>query len=130
MNFPMAPQSFESEQSVLGGIMLASNAGDYDRIAAVTKLLKAESFYSQVHQRIYAGVMALLRSGNPVDLITLQAHLEKTGELDLIGGFPYLIEIMKLTPSAANIVVYARQVSQATKDEIAATLSKGPGKGR
>lgn len=112
MNLPMAPHSFESEQSVLGGIMLASNAGDYDRISGVTKLLKPDSFYSHVHQRIYAGIVTLLRAGSPVDLITLQAHLDKIGELDVVGGFAYLIEITKLTPSAANVIAYARQVRE------------------
>lgn len=48
MNQPMEPYSHESEQGVLGGIMIASRNGDHDRITAVTKLVKAESFYSSI----------------------------------------------------------------------------------
>ena len=80
-----APNSFEAEQSVLGGVMLASMSGDQDRISAVTKLLKPESFYSAIHKTIYVSMLALIRNGQPVDLVTLQAHLDKIGELDRAG---------------------------------------------
>ncbi|MCQ4005347.1 DnaB-like helicase N-terminal domain-containing protein, partial [Klebsiella pneumoniae] len=47
----------------------------------------------------------------PVDLITLSEHLEQRGVLEQVGGFAYLAEMSKNTPSAANIVAYAEYVA-------------------
>ncbi len=45
----------------------------------------------------------LQESGSPIDLITLAESLERQGQLDSVGGFAYLAELSKNTPSAANI---------------------------
>lgn len=49
----------------------------------------------------------LQESGSPIDLITLAESLERQGQLDSVGGFAYLAELSKNTPSAANISAYA-----------------------
>ena len=49
----------------------------------------------------------LSNAGNPIDLITLQEELERSEQLEEAGGFAYLVEIAKNTPSAANISAYA-----------------------
>ena len=112
MNQPMEPHSHESEQGVLGGIMIASRNGDHDRITAATKLVKAESFYSSIHQTIYRAIQRLLRDGASVDLLALEANMDRHGELERVGGFAYLSEIVKVTPSAANIVYHAKLVRE------------------
>lgn len=108
----MEPHSHESEQGVLGGIMIASRNGDHDRITAATKLVKAESFYSSIHQTIYRAIQRLLRDGASVDLLALEASMDRHGELERVGGFAYLSEIVKVTPSAANIVYHAKLVRE------------------
>ncbi|HCQ2795209.1 TPA: replicative DNA helicase, partial [Escherichia coli] len=45
--------------------------------------------------------------GKPIDLITLAEALEQNGKLERAGGFAYLAEMSKNTPSAANICAYA-----------------------
>ena len=40
-------------------------------------------------------------------MITLAEALEQNGKLERAGGFPYLAEMSKNTPSAANICAYA-----------------------
>lgn len=107
-----APHNFEAEQSVLGGVMLASMSGDQDRIYAVTNLVKPDSFYSAVHKTIFSAMLTLIRNKHPVDVVTLQAHLDKIGDLDLVGGFAYIVEIAKNVPSAANVVAYAKMVRE------------------
>ncbi|EHE8377094.1 replicative DNA helicase, partial [Salmonella enterica] len=49
----------------------------------------------------------LQENGSPIDLITLSESLERQGALDRVGGFAYLAELSKNTPSAANICAYA-----------------------
>ena len=54
----------------------------------------------------------LVEKGQPIDLITLQEELEINEQLDTVGGFAYLVEIARITPSAANISAYAEIVRE------------------
>ncbi len=96
------PHSLEAEQSVLGGLLLDNET--WDRVAEKTV---AEDFYSRSHRLIFETIGALIELGEPVDLITLSEALENDQKLDDAGGFVYLAEMMKNTPSAANITAYA-----------------------
>jgi len=96
------PHSLEAEQSVLGGLLLDNET--WDRVAEKTV---ADDFYSRSHRLIFETIGALIELGEPVDLITLSEALENDQKLDDAGGFVYLAEMMKNTPSAANITAYA-----------------------
>ena len=96
------PHSLEAEQSVLGGLLLDNET--WDRVAEKTV---AADFYSRSHRLIFETIGALIELGEPVDLITLSEALENDQKLDDAGGFVYLAEMMKNTPSAANITAYA-----------------------
>ena len=98
----MPPHSLEAEQSVLGGLML-----DNERWDTVAEKVVAKDFYSRPHRIIFEATAALLEGGQPLDLITLSEHLERSDKLDGVGGFAYLAELAKNTPSAANILAYA-----------------------
>jgi replicative DNA helicase len=107
MKTKLPPQNLEAEQSVLGGLMLDSDAWD-----AVVDIVAESDFYKEAHQKIYAGVAELHKRNQPVDILTVSNFLQERGELDAIGGPAYLGEIINQTPSAANISTYAEIVSQ------------------
>lgn len=96
------PHSLEAEQSVLGGLML-----DNERWDTVSERVTSNDFYSQSHRLVFNEMQCLLEQNKPIDLITLSESLEQKGELDNVGGFAYLAELSKNTPSAANINAYA-----------------------
>ncbi|MBQ4832139.1 replicative DNA helicase [Pseudoalteromonas sp. MMG010] len=96
------PHSIEAEQSVLGGLMLDNQA--FDRVA---ERVVSQDFYTRTHKLIFEAMTALAEIGDPIDLITISENLEKNDQLAGIGGFAYLAEIAKNTPSAANIDAYA-----------------------
>jgi len=96
------PHSIEAEQSVLGGLML-----DNERWDDVAERVVAEDFYTRPHRHIFTEMHRLQEMGKPIDLITLAESLEVQGQLDSVGGFAYLAELSKNTPSAANISAYA-----------------------
>ncbi|ROR13756.1 replicative DNA helicase [Erwinia sp. JUb26] len=98
----LPPHSLEAEQSVLGGLML-----DNERWDNVAERVVAKDFFSRPHRMIFAEMQRLLELGKPIDLITLSESLETKSELSLVGGFAYLAELSKNTPSAANIGAYA-----------------------
>ncbi|BBE80191.1 replicative DNA helicase [Phytobacter sp. MRY16-398] len=98
----MPPHSIEAEQSVLGGLML-----DNERWDDVAERVVADDFYTRPHRHIFTEMHRLQEMGKPIDLITLAESLELQGQLDIVGGFAYLAELSKNTPSAANISAYA-----------------------
>ncbi|OYQ92306.1 helicase DnaB [Citrobacter freundii] len=105
----MIPQNIEAEQSVLGGMMLDSGS---ERCQTAMSMLKPESFYIRPHQVIFAEMRELVANQKPIDLITLIESLESKGLGEQAGGFAYMAEISKNTPSAANIVHYAMLVRE------------------
>lgn len=101
------PFSHEAEQSVIGGLLLDRNSWD-----DVSAIISPEDFYSKVHRTIFEAIKSIIQSGKHLDLIMLQEMLEETGKLESVGGFIYLVEIVRIVPSAANIVSYAKIVKE------------------
>lgn len=103
----MPPHSIEAEQSVLGGLMLDNEA--WDRVA---EKVVEQDFYLRAHRLIFNALTKLAEQNQPMDLITVSQALEQNQLLDDVGGFAYLGEIAKNTPSAANILAYAEIVRE------------------
>lgn len=103
----LPPHSLEAEQSVIGGLLL-----DNERWDVVSGEVLPTDFYSRAHKIIFEKMAALLSDNHPVDLITLSEYLEQHDLLEEVGGFSYLAELAKNTPSAANIVAYANIVRE------------------
>lgn len=97
-----APHSIEAEQSVLGGLMLDNEAWDN-----VAERVIGGDFFLRSHRLIFNAMHELVKREQPIDLVTLSELMEKTDELSQVGGFAYLLEMQKNTPSSANILAYA-----------------------
>lgn len=96
------PHSLEAEQAVLGGLMLDNHA--WDQIAdRVTEM----DFYRLDHRAIYRTMKDLMLQSKPLDIITVSEALERSRELEMVGGLAYLGGLAKNTPTSANIVAYA-----------------------
>jgi replicative DNA helicase len=103
----LPPQSIEAEQSVLGSILI-----DRDAIIEVADFLKPEDFYRQAHGRIYAVMIDLSERREPVDVVTVAEALERSGDLEAIGGRAYLGTLSNQTPTAVHAAQYARIVER------------------
>ncbi|WP_038175247.1 MULTISPECIES: replicative DNA helicase [Vibrio] len=103
----LPPHSLEAEQSVIGGLLL-----DNERWDTVSERVVAKDFYSRPHRLIFEAVKSILEDNKPLDLITLSEFLELREQLDDVGGFAYLADLVKNTPSAANINAYADIVAE------------------
>ncbi|ACE86369.1 replicative DNA helicase [Cellvibrio japonicus] len=101
------PHSIEAEQSVLGGLMLENN-----RLDAVLEVVSEGDFYRQDHRIIFRMMISLQEAAQPLDVITLSEELHKHDQLERVGGLAYLVEMANNTPSAANIVAYAKIVRE------------------
>jgi replicative DNA helicase len=103
----LPPHSVEAEQSVLGGLLLEASALD-----RIVDLMTDDDFYRQEHRLIYRQIVRLSQQAKPVDVITVAEALEIAGELDKVGGLPYLGSLAQNVPSAANIRRYGEIVRE------------------
>ncbi|PXZ05262.1 replicative DNA helicase [Gilliamella apicola] len=106
-NIKLPPHSIEAEQAVLGSLML-----DNQRWDVVAEMITDRDFYSRHHQLIFSEMHTLVSRGTPIDLITLSESLESKDLLVDVGGFAYLAELSKNTPSAINVVAYTDIIRQ------------------
>ncbi|MEU0078600.1 replicative DNA helicase [Micromonospora tulbaghiae] len=100
------PSNVAAEQVVLGAMMSSRDAcGD---VLEVIK--KSEEFYRPTHATIFDTIAELYTNGEPTEPIALAHALAESGDLDRVGGAPYLHTLMASVPTAANGVYYARIV--------------------
>ncbi|WP_296604843.1 replicative DNA helicase [Nocardioides sp.] len=101
------PQDMAAEQSVLGSMLISKDA-----IADVTEVLRGTDFYRPSHETVYDAIIDLYGRGEPVDMVTVAAELQRRGELQRIGGASYLHTLSANVPIAANAGYYAEIVRE------------------
>jgi replicative DNA helicase len=114
------PHDLEAEQSVLGAMMLSKDA-----IAEVIETLTGPDFYRPHHEAIFDAILELYGQGEPVDVVTVGAELEKRGDLTKVGGSPYLHTLVATVPAVATAPYYAGIVR---KKAVARRLAETGGK--
>ncbi|MSZ76449.1 MAG: replicative DNA helicase [Actinobacteria bacterium] len=101
------PQDMAAEQSVLGSMLISKDA-----IAEVAEVLRGVDYYRPIHETIHDAVIDLYGRNEPVDMVTVAAELQRRGELQRIGGAPYLHTLSANVPIAANAAYYAEIVRE------------------
>ena len=101
------PHSVESEQAILGSILL-----DKDAIITVTETIQPEDFYKEAHKIIYECMLKLNSKNEPIDLITLTEELKKQDSLENIGGISYITSLSTIVPTTTNVKYYADIVKE------------------
>ena len=93
-------QSIESEQAILGSILL-------DNKSLYETELKPVHFYNTIHAKIFRAMLDLEEN---IDIITLSEQLKKNKCLDECGGQFYLTELAESVSSSAMIKHYVEIV--------------------
>ncbi len=123
------PQSLEAEQSVLGSILIDSRC-----IADVIGIIRPEDFYLQQNREIFEAIYTMFNFSQTIDPVTV---LDKMREMGVYrdNSRDYILQLMEITPTAANAVRYAnivrdkamlRGLAQAASD-ISETVYDGVG---
>lgn len=99
--------SVEAEQSLIGSL-LRHNAA-YDRISDFS----SGDFSRQDHATIYRAIQRMLDAGKAVDIVLLAEAMDAHGDLDRVGGLPYLGTLLESVNTAANVRHYAKLISDA-----------------
>ncbi|GHJ60709.1 replicative DNA helicase [Nocardioides sp. OK12] len=101
------PQDMAAEQSVLGSMLISKDA-----ISEVTERVRGGDFYRPSHETIHDAIIDLYGRSEPVDMVTVAAELQRRGELQKVGGAPYLHTLSANVPIAANAGYYAEIVRE------------------
>ncbi len=99
-----APHSLEAEQAVLGSILIDSRC-----VADVIGVVKPEDFYLQQNRELYETIYTMFNYAQPIDPVTVLNKLQELG-LRREDSREYMLQLMQITPTAANVVRYANIV--------------------
>ena len=103
------PYDLGAEEAVLGSLLL-----DRDAVIKIAPFLRPEDFYREAHGWVYGAVLDLYSRREPPDPVTLASELERSGKLENIGGYSYLVKLVNNTPTAVHIEYYAHIVERAS----------------
>lgn len=94
--------ALEAENGVIGSILI-----DESVLPLVSPLLTADDFRLEPNRKIYTAALELHRDGKPVDPLTV---------LGMIGESytGYMTQLMEMTPTANNAVLYAQETRKAS----------------
>lgn len=104
MSQKVMPYSIEAEESLLGNILLYSDA----MVEAVENDLLSTDFYLDKHQKIYSIMSGMFENREKIDAVSLSAKLKDFGLFDKIGGFEYITQLTDSTVGAVNTKEYIR----------------------
>ena len=106
-NEQVPPQDIDSEQSVLGCLLIDKNA-----IYKVADWLSPDDFYRNTHKIVYKAMLDLFEKSEPIDLRSLSSRLQELGKIKEIGGKGYLTELSNSVPTATNVINYGKTVQR------------------
>ena len=123
------PHSAPAEQAVIGSMLIDSRC-----IPEVLEKLKPDEFYIQLNRDIYETIYTMFSYSMVIDPVTVLGQMKVRGVYK-DNCEDYLAEIMRVTPTAANVLEYAaivrdrallRRLGEAA-DEINAMVYEGSG---
>ena len=100
------PQSLEAEQAVLGSILIDSRC-----VADVVGIIRPEDFFLQANREIFETIYTMFNFSQTIDPVTVLDKMKELG-LHRDDSRSYILQLMDITPTAANVVRYANIVRE------------------
>ena len=98
------PHSPEAEQAVLGSMLI-----DAECVKDVMDQLRPEDFYLRANREIFETIYSMFVYSKPIAGVTVAGEMEKNG-LYNDNTRSYLLQLMEVTPTSANVMEYAKIV--------------------
>ena len=100
-----APHSLEAEQSVLGSMLIDSRC-----VNDVIGIVRPNDFYLQTNRDIYETIYEMFSYSQVIDPVTVLDKMRERGVYDEQNSTKYIMQLMEITPTAANVKQYAQIV--------------------
>ena len=97
-----APHSAPAEQAVIGSMLI-----DPACIPDVIDKVKSDEFYIKTNRDIFDTIFAMFSYGQSIDAVTVLEQMKVRGVYREDSTQQYLMEVMQVTPTAANVLKYA-----------------------
>lgn len=95
------PQNIDAEMAILGSVFI-----DNELIVKLNDELTTNMFYKKAHQIIFNAIKKLYDKNISLDITTISDELDRSNELNEVGGIEYLGEIIDSVASVSNIDYY------------------------
>ena len=95
------PHSLEAEQAVLGSMLI-----DADCVKDVMDKLQPSDFYLRQNREIFETIYTMFSYSKPIDGVTVAEEMQKNGTYDDQTTRSYLVQLMEITPTSANVMEY------------------------
>ena len=99
------PHNLEAEQAVLGSMLIDQNC-----IKDVMDKLQHGDFYLQQNRDIFETMYTMFSYSRPIDPVTVVGEMQKNGTFDENTTQNYIIQLMDITPTSANVMEYVALV--------------------
>lgn len=99
-----SPHSLEAEQAVLGSILIDSRC-----LTDIVGIVRPEDFYLQQNREIYETIYTMFNFSQTIDPVTVLDKMRQLG-VHHDNSRDYVLQLMEITPTAANAVQYANIV--------------------
>lgn len=99
------PHSVEAEQSVLGAMLIDARC-----IPDVVEALSGQDFYLDANREIYETIYGMFSFSATIDPVTVLDQMKQNGVYHETTSRNYLLQLMEITPTAANVKEYIRIV--------------------
>ena len=100
------PHDLDAEQSVLGSILIDSRC-----ITELIGLVQPEDFYLQQNKEIFEVIYSMFNLAQAIDPVTVLDKMREAGVYH-DNSRDYIMQLMEITPTAANAVRYANIVRE------------------
>lgn len=101
------PHSEEAEICVLGSVLIDNRA-----LNRALEWIGPEDFYRHAHEVIFAAMISLVDSGEPIDQITLMDRIKGQSQLEAAGGASSIAALVDSVPTSANVENYAKIIRE------------------
>ena len=95
------PHSTEAEQAVLGSMLIDARC-----IPAVIEKLRPDDFYLKQDRDIYETIYSMFSLSETIDPVTVLDKMRLHGVFDENTSRSYILQLMEITPTAANVEEY------------------------
>ena len=100
------PQSLEAEQAVLGSILIDSRV-----VADVVGIVTPDDFFLPQNREIFETIYTMFNFSQTIDPVTVLNKMKELG-VHHDNSRDYILQLMEITPTAANAVRYANIVRE------------------
>ncbi|WP_294473771.1 replicative DNA helicase [uncultured Intestinimonas sp.] len=95
------PHSTEAEQAVLGSMLIDARC-----VPVVVEKLRPDDFYLKQNRDIYETIYSMSARMETIDPVTVLDKMRLNGVFDENTSRSYILQLMEITPTAANVEEY------------------------